>query len=101
MNESRIIPSNSNDRLLSSQNENSIPSSLFIFEENPSELRSTESFIIQSHSPICVSESYHADFLEYVSVLNYIYIQKKNFVNSDIISFIRIIMVNLIMKVHL
>ncbi len=59
----------SNEPVSLPQNEDSISSSLFIYEENPSEPRSAELFIIESHTPICVSEIYRDHFFEYVSEL--------------------------------
>jgi hypothetical protein len=91
-----------NELVLLAPNEDLIPSSSsFIYEENLSEPRSADLFIIESHTPICVSAIYRDHFFEYVSELKLSRTKKKTSFYFSVISFIQIIMVNLITKVHL
>ncbi|CAF0786828.1 unnamed protein product [Rotaria sordida] len=68
-NASRLVSSDSSERLLLPSNEDTISSSsLFTFDENTSESRSAESFIFESHTPLCVSEIYHNYFFDYFHI---------------------------------
>lgn len=67
MNGTKLVSSNSNERLLLSQNDDTISSTLFILDETSSEPRSADLIKIESHTPICVSESYKNEFFQYVS----------------------------------
>ncbi|CAF3447989.1 unnamed protein product [Rotaria sp. Silwood1] len=64
---SRFIPSNSNERFPLSTTEDSISSS-FILDENLSEPRSSELFIFESHTSLCVSKIYRDNFFDYFHI---------------------------------
>lgn len=67
MRSTRLLSTMSNGSSGLGQSDGSSLSSLFTFEEHSTEPRSVELFIVESRTPICVSETYHEHFFEHVS----------------------------------
>lgn len=67
MRSTRLVSTVSNGSSILSHNDDVLASSSFTLEEYSPEPRSVELTIVESRTPICVSEIYHEHFYEHVS----------------------------------